>query len=1004
MSAIAARRFLRELARIISSFDGEPNIVAMEDFAQRSHPIIPLGAAEVLHNACDSVGLLNSILKSLSELSVSFGIDETVMLEQALDLLSTTRQPRRVVFAVILQCLLGRGDLAEDLVRNTASFEMNSCEFLGFSNDTIIDAKETRYYASSLWARRNSSSVIWQLELCLWLNRGSALELSSKAAKETLLAVRVGLATAAWGRCHHSLDTMIKAEPDCLVDFDAGKNLWRSMKIIVANEATIDGIDGVTSGGWEFLVDCRREEATEMLRDGKTGQFLIRPHPQDPGVFTLSFKTNLVPTEPTPSTNYDEAGTMDKPQEAASSSANAQKVIKRDDVVQHAIVRLSDSGFRCGSFGPFATLVKLLHAVSDSLPFELRFSDPPIKGIISEKGTQTSPNSFLFRKMTLHSKAQLYQFQSSRNMEITAVDDCFDRDPEDDDDEANLHRRFGLFSQLMFLTEFRKQLCAVAAAVEDEPDARNEKDNRFPEVGIDDDFDGSISEGSLEPDHEEAHGVASRMVKPLLNWVQAREIDLVNEVAPCISRNKQKPSTVSLLDAMKALGEEFEEPPSIAGGDSMIRRMIQAGSGVDFRTLRVGETGNSVIVVLFGKQDAIKWIMANETGDDEEDATRRLKAMELLRIIEPITSCDLSIPKSYAASHPTTESRYRFVDPWEVEALESRSGETASAALGRGRYQSLSIGLIASSCEKVVRAAGGLHLLELWSTLKGGITLTKALCSAHPSWERDAGGDLLMKKGFLMEPSPYDNSIRQHLYGNYLFRRLGMPQRFLALVQVELLDLKNVTSPSGSSSLTAYALLRLKRQGSSAPLNHKARSLDSACTQARKIAKSSGPNAPASWGSLVRFRFTLPEDVNCEGRSFDADRERLFKGPPTCLQITAYEKKFMSDVELGGADVNLESLGSGGQIEEWVPLRAGKDGITWFARIRLSLRFELLCLDSSFDLTANETSQDDVRCPSVGLKKIQKLSRLGAHEDPKQGVKNSLSTPDLVGYFGNMLL
>lgn len=37
----------------------------------------------------------------------------------------------------------------------------------------------------------------------------------------------------------------------------------------------------------------------------------------------------------------------------------------------------------------------------------------------------------------------------------------------------------------------------------------------------------------------------------------------------------------------------------------------------------------------------------------------------------------------------------------------------------------------------------------------------------------------------------------------------------------------------------------------------------------------------------------------------------------------------MSDVELGGADISLDSLGTGGQIEEWVPLRVGKDGITW---------------------------------------------------------------------------
>lgn len=847
--------------------------------------------------------------------------------------------------------------------------------------------------------------------------------MSYAATKETLLAVRVGLATAAWGRCHYTLDTLIKAEPDSLMDFEAGKNLWRSMKIIAVNnqnENAAEGIDGVTSGGWEFLVDCRREEATEMLRDGRTGQFLIRPHPQDPGVFTLSFKTNLVPTEPAPTTNYDEAGTVDKSRDAspAPPAAPNKKVVKRDDVVQHAILRLSDSGFRCGSFGPFATLVKLLHAVSDSLPFDLRFSDPPVKGIIGERGTQSSPNSFLFRKMAMHSKAQYFQFQSSRNIaEATDMDDCLndrssDENVDDFDGQVNLHRRFGLFSQLMFLAELRKQLCAVAAAVRDDLDAPgamplNDK-VKFPDVEIDDDFDGSITEGSLDldgEDDEEALGVASRMVRPLLNWVRAREIDIIDELAPHNSNDYQRLllSNGKASAENRALENKIEVPIVTAGGgDSMIRRMIQPGSGVDFRTLRVGEAGNSVIVVLFGKQDAIKWLSENEIGTNEDVAKARLTLMEHMRIIEPITSQDLSIPKSYAASHPSTESRYRFVDPWEVEALESRLGETASAALGRGRYCSLNVGLIANSCEKIVRASGGLHLLGLWSTLKGGITLTKALCSAHPCWERDAGGDLSMKKGFLMEPSPYDNSIRQHLYGNSLFRRLELPQRFLALVQVELLDLKNVTSPSGSSSLTAYALLRLKRQGSSAPLNHKARSLDSACTKPRKISKISGGgpghNAPASWGSLVRFRFPLPEDVDCEGRSFDFDREKLFKGPPTCLQFTVYEKKFMSDVELGGADVNLESLGSGGQIEEWVPLRAGKDGITWFARIRLSLRFEIMCLSSS----SLESSDAGERCPSVGLRKVQALSRLGAHEDHKQGVKNSISTPDLTGYFGNM--
>ncbi|KAL3763668.1 hypothetical protein ACHAWU_009092 [Discostella pseudostelligera] len=1009
----AARTFIRELARLINCLEGEPQHIAINDFGKRDHPLIPAGAAEVLHKACQSEVLLNSIFESLSNLSALFGINGTSILQEVLELLSADRNPKRIVFSVIVHSLLGRGDLAEDIVRDAASFQTNSCEFFGFSNDTMIDITDTLYYTSSLWARRECSSVIWQLELCLWLSRGGMFELSTTALKETIVAIRVGFTTTAWGRCYHSLDTLVKAIPDCMMDFDAGKNLWRSMKIIATKESTIDGIDGVTSGGWEFLVDCRREEATEMLRDGKTGQFLIRPHPHDNGMFTLSFKTNLIPTEPTPASNPDQGDSGQN-----TPAVDSMKIVKRDDVVQHAIIRLTDSGFRCGSFGPFATLIKLLHAVSDSLPFDLRFRDPPTKGVIGMNGMQPSPNSILFRQMALHFKAEIFRVPNSDYSEATDIDARHriegstiiteyvhgdDADDANPNNEAGLRRKFGLFAQLLYLTELRKQLCAVAAALADDPDV-----SAMPlDEGDDlhhDRFGGGFFRGdsfsvvSHEFDHEEALGIASRLVKPLLNWVHAREIEIVDELTPPITdaqlSNKDTPVAIKNLD-------DGSEVPSgiLPVGDSMIRRMIQADSGVEFRTLRVGEAGNSVIVVLFGMQDAIKWLMRNVTSDNEADAKELLKVMERMRVIELVTSNDLSIPKSYAASHPSTESRYRFVDPWEVEALESRSGEKASAALGRGRYHALSVGLIASACEHVIRSAGGLYLLSLWSTLKGGISLTKALCSAHPSWERDAGGDLLMNKGYLMEPSPYENSIRHHLYGNDLFRRLGLPQRFLALLQVELLDLKNITSPSGSTALSAYALLRLKRQGSSAPLNHRARSLDSACTQVRKINKSSGQNAPASWGSYVRFRFPLPEDVNREGKSFDRDRELLFKGPPTCLQITVYEKKFMSEIELGGADVNLESLGSGGQIEEWVPLRAGKDGITWFARIRVSLRFELLCLTTPAPDPSGTVPNDEL-CPSVGLTKIRKLSQLGAHEDIKHGSKNSMSTPDLVGYFG----
>lgn len=65
--------------------------------------------------------------------------------------------------------------------------------------------------------------------------------------------------------------------------------------------------------------------------------------------------------------------------------------------------------------------------------------------------------------------------------------------------------------------------------------------------------------------------------------------------------------------------------------------------------------------------------------------------------------------------------------------------------------------------------------------------------------------------------------------------------------------------------------------------------------------------------------------------------------------------------------------------------------------MRISLRFELMCLDSS--LPTEEGKEE--RCSSVALNKIRSLSRLGAHED--HNMKGSISTPHLMGYFGNML-
>eukprot|EP00566_Odontella_aurita_P036260 CAMPEP_0113586586 /NCGR_PEP_ID=MMETSP0015_2-20120614/34380_1 /TAXON_ID=2838 /ORGANISM="Odontella" /LENGTH=1137 /DNA_ID=CAMNT_0000492041 /DNA_START=15 /DNA_END=3428 /DNA_ORIENTATION=- /assembly_acc=CAM_ASM_000160 len=1074
--ASTARRFLRELARIISRFEGDALHPPMALFRRHVHPLVPSGAGHVLQYHCQGDAVLSSAERKLGELcEESGGLDAGTVVREALLALScdsggaSGRSPRRIVFTVLLHCLAGRSDLAEDMVRDAAQEVLSHCESFAFAYDDLSEQRRTRFHASSQYVRRQVTVMSWQLELCLWLHRGGTFALSGLAAKEATAAVRIGLVVASWGRNHETFEKLLRCEPDCAVDHEVGRQLWSSMKMITGyhDDKAVKGV-GPGSGGWEFLVDCRRDSATAMLRDRKPGSFLIRPHAEDHGVFTLSFRTNLVPNidagdraaaesltprsgnqtantsggAPSPA-NASSGGTpgpstpatAKTPTDAAKgTNTNAQRPVKRDDVVQHAIVRLSDAGFRCGSFGPFTSLMKLLEAISNSLPFSLLFAEPPVRGIIKEQGASPSPNSFFLRKMSLHSKSNHFKWNTetqggrartqSDNLGETEVvqEDGPTHQADGAETESEARRRFGMFSQLLALSEVRKQVSAIAAAEFDESPIGESSSWQDPvgqggaeavtqeNLGDIDDFDGSLSGSEEELGEEEMYAVASRMLRPLLSWCRSMEVAIVHDLAPSLAYVSQGLATMPVDVA--ASETAIEIAPSdigscIDGGDALIRHMIQPGSGVEFRTLRLGEGGQSAIVVLFSKKEAITWLVSTGAEKDEADAIARLRIMERRRVIEQIDVNELAVGKSYSTSdkgRAEQDIRYRFVDPWEVEVVESKEGEVAGASLGRGHYLSFNVGIVARSCEQVQRSLGGLHLLGLWSLGKGGLFLTKALASVHPPWERSAGGDLLMKEGAVAEPPPYTNSMRQHLYRNILFRRLRAPQRFMALIQVELLDLKNLTSPSGTHTLTAYALLRLKRPGSGAPLTHKARTLDSAATQPKKISKSSGPNAPASWGSLVRFRFPLPEDVNCDGVSFDGDKEALFKGAPSVLQISVYEKKFMSDSTLGGADVKLDALSSGGQLEEWVPLRAPheKGGITWFARIRLTLRFELMCLET--DEAEVEASMNSERCPSVGLRRIKQLSRLGgAHEDTKQVIKKSVSTPDLITYLESMV-
>jgi hypothetical protein len=559
----------------------------------------------------------------------------------------------------------------------------------------------------------------------------------------------------------------------------------------------------------------------------------------------------------------------------------------------------------------------------------------------------------------------------------------------------------------LVLSSIRRQLCGVACAIYDDYFSdKEELDNSVSQSDPDktESEDGESSD-SIEFGHQSHFAVATRMLGPFLAWCRSLETLMVQMISPELNFTHRRPqsfgdtSSHSVTESIDAIEvAPIQAVKFLDGGDSILQGMIQRGSSVDFSTLRLVDGGECTMVVLFSKKEAIRWLLDNGIESSKERAVLRLEKMEKNREIEPV---DLSkLPLKQKSVDAIDEGvRYRFVDPWEVEAVSDREGETRSASLGRGSFVTFSLGQISSSTERVLRGLGGTLLLELWASAKGGIALTKALASVHPPWERSGGGDLQLVNGTVTEPAPYLNSIRQSLYRNSLFRRLSLPQRFVTLIQVELLDLKNLTTPGGSLSMTTYALLRLKRKGSSASLTNKARTLDSAATPPVKLHKtSSGPNAPASWGSVVRFRFPLPEDVAVDGTSYDKARESLFRGPPLVLQMSVYEKKLLVDHSLGTADIGTDGLGAGGQLEEWVPLRCEKNGksITWFARVRLTLRFELMCLATEKDVA-----------PSVGLQRIDELMKAGGsvHEDvptvSSKSPKRSMSQPDLMGYFEN---
>ncbi|KAG5176710.1 hypothetical protein JKP88DRAFT_202900 [Tribonema minus] len=221
---------------------------------------------------------------------------------------------------------------------------------------------------------------------------------------------------------------------------------------------------------------------------------------------------------------------------------------------------------------------------------------------------------------------------------------------------------------------------------------------------------------------------------------------------------------------------------------------------------------------------------------------------------------------------------------------------------------------------------------------------------------------------------PYSSCLFEHLARNALLRRLRLPHRFLALVQVELHDLKNLSPHFQAQPMDVFAVARLQR-GASAPASHKHPTLGSAVTDAHRVVPCAEAKAGRQWGGATIFRYALPEDalplIDVSGAlSAPAVMRRHpaggAPGPPSVLQLAVFKKSLLSDDCLGGTEVPLHSLNAHTTLDEWYPLKhvkhkrwgkvgaeggaggtwgagfTGGAGSSWFLNLRITLRFVVM--------------------------------------------------------------
>jgi hypothetical protein len=207
-------------------------------------------------------------------------------------------------------------------------------------------------------------------------------------------------------------------------------------------------------------------------------------------------------------------------------------------------------------------------------------------------------------------------------------------------------------------------------------------------------------------------------------------------------------------------------------------------------------------------------------------------------------------------------STSQIVNRWEVEPLHGGGGGGGvlrQGSLGRAVYapapaDDASSTLTAPADE--LRATVSPAAADLWLKLSGGRWIARTPTRSPLPY--------IPRRYCQTGVTAYLSCLFDYMFRNSVLWRLKLPHRYLPLVRVEMIDLKNLLPHYHPSPMDVYAVLKLGAAADDDSLiaqRHRYNFPDCQVTDVKRVVPSGEAQAGRQWSGAAVFRFALPEDA-----------------------------------------------------------------------------------------------------------------------------------------------